>query len=115
MHASVADSNPNVEGDINVWIEGLKTLRSLVLERDVKDVSRVLSAKEVDAFDADIEKISAIAREERVSKSKRPGHSTRLLVSTSSSSGSGSSGSGKVTTTGLIAKGRLYFTKSGGV
>lgn len=59
-HVSVAASNPNVEGDINVWLEGLQTLKALVLERDVKDVKRVLTADSLKEFDDSIRILSKL-------------------------------------------------------
>lgn len=101
-----------------MWTEGLSTLRALVLERDVKDLKRVLTEQEVQEFDRDIAMLKHYRSKKKelenkmrfLEKNRLMGSSSIVTSSNSGSGGSSSSGANKG-----LGKGRLHYQNRGGV
>lgn len=103
---TAGDMNPDVEGDSNVWTDGLKAMRDIVLGRKLKHGKRILEENKFNKWIAEVEKVNFYtSRNYKNVDLEANDRGTRFLASSvtthSSSHGSGSSSSSGKHKTGL--------------
>jgi hypothetical protein len=104
---TVGDSNPDVEGDSEVWVDGLKALRAIILGRSLKDGKRMLEEAKFDNWIKQVEDINRlIGKNQKLRDIEREmNDGSRFLVSKTTKKSSGSKSSASKSSSGSSGSG----------